>query len=50
MRALITGGAGFIGSHLAKELLEKGDVCVVDEVGSMAVTPALGVTCASAEA
>jgi len=37
--ALITGGAGFIGSHLAQELLERGyHVQVVDELttGSMA--------------
>lgn len=31
MKVLITGGAGFIGSHLADRLLERGDaVCVVD--------------------
>jgi len=38
MRALITGGAGFIGSHLAERCLERGDsVCVVDDLstGSM---------------
>ncbi len=38
MRVLITGGAGFIGSHLAERCLERGDsVCVVDDLstGSM---------------
>lgn len=31
MKVLITGGAGFIGSHLADRLLERGhEVCVVD--------------------
>src|SRR5512132_2283868 len=31
MKALITGGAGFIGSHLADRLIAQGhEVCVVD--------------------
>ena len=30
MNALITGGAGFIGSHLAEFLLARGDEVVVD--------------------
>ncbi len=35
MKALITGGAGFIGSHLAQYLLEKGDsVVVVDNLST----------------
>ena len=35
MRALITGGAGFIGSHLAERLIEKGDhVTVVDDLST----------------
>lgn len=39
MRTLITGGAGFIGSHLAELLVQRGDdVCVVDDLstGSLA--------------
>ena len=35
MRALITGGAGFIGSHLAETLLARGDqVTVVDDLST----------------
>jgi UDP-glucose 4-epimerase len=35
MRALITGGAGFIGSHLAEELLAKGhDVTILDNLST----------------
>lgn len=35
VKALITGGAGFIGSHLAEELLDKGyDVTVLDNLST----------------
>ena len=38
MRYLITGGAGFIGSHLAEELLGRGhEVHVLDDLSTGAI-------------
>jgi len=35
MRALVTGGAGFIGSHLIDRLVSRGDtVVVIDNLSS----------------
>ena len=35
MRVLLTGGAGFVGSHVAEMLLERGhEVCIVDDLSS----------------
>ncbi len=35
MKVLITGGAGFIGSHLAEQLLARGDeVCILDDLST----------------
>jgi len=38
-RSLITGGAGFVGSHLAEELLQRGEeVYVLDDLSTGALT------------
>jgi UDP-glucose 4-epimerase len=38
MRVLITGGSGFVGSHLAEALLDRGDeVLVLDNLSTGAI-------------
>lgn len=40
MKILITGGAGFIGSHLAKKLVERGDeIVIIDNFNSVSYDP-----------
>ena len=40
MKILITGTAGFIGFHLAKKLLERGDTVIgIDIMPSLPLTP-----------
>ena len=40
-KAIVTGGAGFIGSHLARALVEAGDeVAVLSRPGSSTARPA----------
>ena len=39
-RILITGGAGFIGTHLCEALLEKNEVVVLDTLARNSLQPA----------
>jgi len=42
MKALITGGAGFVGSHLAEALLTRGDeVSIIDNLATGSIENAL---------
>ena len=34
MNILITGGAGFIGSHIAEELVKKNKIVIVDDLST----------------
>ena len=43
MRVLITGGAGFVGSHLADAFIARGDEVIVLDSGSQTkIRPLLG--------
>ena len=44
MKYLVTGGAGFIGSHLVKELVDKGNqVTIVDNLSTGSIKNLVGI-------
>lgn len=45
MKFLITGGAGFIGSHLANQLAPKGEVVILDDLSSGRQSNLAGIPC-----